>query len=107
MQTMGRFDLGGWSYNFPRTTLFLLPPLSLPNLIPMLLFTPIQTSETPPPPPLSAAPPPISVPLLAVLYYTSQYFICWDFVGMTIQDLKSIGIDPNIHRPKPRPTIQS
>ena len=21
---------------------------------------------------------------LAVLYYTSQYFICWDFVGMTI-----------------------
>ena len=40
----------------------------------------------------------------AVLYYTSQYFICWDFVGMTIEDLKCVGIDPNSYRPKPRPT---
>lgn len=30
----------------------------------------------------------------AVLYYTSQYFICWDFGGMTIQDLKWVGIRP-------------
>ena len=41
---------------------------------------------------------------LAVLYYTSQYFICWDFVGMTIQDLKCVGIDPNSCHPKPRPS---
>ena len=43
----------------------------------------------------------------AVLYYTSQYFICWDFVGMTIQDLKSVGIDPNSRCHKPRPSIQA
>ena len=40
----------------------------------------------------------------AVLYYTSQYFMCWDFVGMTIQDLKCVGIDPNSCHPKPRPS---
>ena len=28
------------------------------------------------------------VPMSAVLYYTSQYFICWDFVGMTIQEIQ-------------------
>ena len=41
---------------------------------------------------------------LAVLYYTSQHFICWDFVGMTIQDPKIVGMDPNCRHPKPRPT---
>ena len=41
---------------------------------------------------------------MAVLYYTSQYSICWDFGGMTIQDLKCVGIDPNCYHPKPRPT---
>ncbi len=40
----------------------------------------------------------------AVLYYTSQYFIWWDFGGMTIQELNIGGIDPNCRRPKPRPT---
>ena len=40
----------------------------------------------------------------AVLYYTSQHFICWDFVGMTIQDPQIVGMDPNCHHPKPRPT---
>ena len=39
-----------------------------------------------------------------VLYYTSQYFVCWDFVGMTIQDLKCVGIDPNSYHPKLQPT---
>ena len=41
---------------------------------------------------------------VAVLYYTSQYFIWWDFGGMTIQDRNTGGIDPNCHHPKPRPT---
>ena len=41
---------------------------------------------------------------LAVLYYISQYSIYWDFGGMTIQDLKCVGIDPNSSRPKPRPS---
>ena len=40
----------------------------------------------------------------AVLYYISQHFICWDFVGMTIQDPKFVGMDPNSLRPKPRPS---
>ena len=40
----------------------------------------------------------------AVLYYTSQYFIWWDFGGMTIQELNIGGIDPNCLHPKPRPT---
>ena len=40
----------------------------------------------------------------AVLYYISQHFICWDFVGMTIQDPKIVGMDPNCLHPKPRPT---
>ena len=40
----------------------------------------------------------------AVLYYISQYSICWDFGGMTIQDLKCVGIDPNCCHPKPRPS---
>ena len=63
MQTMGRFDLEGWSYNFARPTPFLLP------LYPCLILYPCPPSllskhlNTPPPPPLSAAPPPISVPL--------------------------------------------
>ena len=26
--------------------------------------------------------------LVAVLYYTSHHFICWDFDGMTIEDPK-------------------
>ena len=39
---------------------------------------------------------------LAVLYYTSQYFIWWDFGGMTIQDRNTGGIHPNCCRPKPR-----
>ena len=42
--------------------------------------------------------------LLAVLYYISQHFTCWDFVGMTIQDPIFIGMDPNSLRPKPRPS---
>ena len=33
-----------------------------------------------------------------------QHFICWDFVGMTIQDPKFVGMDPNSLRPKPRPS---
>ena len=37
---------------------------------------------------------------MAVLYYTSQHFICWDFVGMTIQDPEIVGMD----HPKPRQT---
>ena len=37
-------------------------------------------------------------------FYTSQYFIWWDFGGMTIQDRNTGGIDPNCHHPKPRPT---
>ena len=37
-------------------------------------------------------------------YYISQYSTCWDFGGMTIQDLKCVGIDPNSCRPKPRPS---
>ena len=41
---------------------------------------------------------------VAVLYYISQHFICWDFVGMTIQDPKIVGMDPNSHHPKPRPS---
>ena len=41
---------------------------------------------------------------MAVLYYTSQHFIWWDFGGMTIQDPNTGGIDPNWHHPKPRPT---
>ena len=40
----------------------------------------------------------------AVLYYTSQYFIWWDFGGMTIQDRNTGGIHPNCRHPKPRPT---
>ena len=40
----------------------------------------------------------------AVLYYISQHFICWDFVGMTIQDPKIVGMDPNSLHPKPRPS---
>ena len=39
----------------------------------------------------------------AVLYYISQHFICWDYVGMTIQDPKIVGMDPNSLHPKPRP----
>ena len=42
--------------------------------------------------------------LRAVLYYISQHFICWDFVGMTIQDPKIVGMDPNSLHPKPRPS---
>ena len=38
------------------------------------------------------------------MYYTSQYFICWDFGGMTIQELNIGGIHPNCLHPKPRPT---
>ena len=40
----------------------------------------------------------------AVFYYTSQYFIWWDFGGMTIQGLNIGGIDPNCLHPKPRST---
>ena len=29
---------------------------------------------------------------------------CWDFVGMTIQGPKIVGMDPNYLHPKPRPT---
>ena len=29
---------------------------------------------------------------------------CWDFVGMTIQGPKIVGMDPNCLHPKPRPT---
>ena len=46
----------------------------------------------------------LSLSFWAVLYYTSQHFICWDFVGMTIQDPKTVGMDPNHHHPKPRPS---
>ena len=42
--------------------------------------------------------------VVAVLYYTSQHFIWWDFGGMTIQDPNTGGMDPNWHHPKPRPT---
>ena len=38
MQTMGRFDPEGWSYNFPRPTLFLLP------LYPCLILYPCPSS---------------------------------------------------------------
>ena len=41
---------------------------------------------------------------MAVFYYTSQYFIWWDFGGMAIQELNIGGIDPNCLHPKPRPT---
>ena len=44
------------------------------------------------------------LPYLAVLYYIYQHFICWDFVGMTIQDPKIVGMDPNCLHPKPRPS---
>ena len=40
----------------------------------------------------------------AVFYYTSSYFTWWDFGGMTIQDPKIGGIDPNSCHPNPRPT---
>ena len=39
---------------------------------------------------------------MAVLNYTSQYFIFWDLGEMTIQDLKCVGTDPDSYRPKPR-----
>ena len=45
-----------------------------------------------------------STVIAAVIYYISQQFICWDFVGMTIQDPKIVGMDPNSYHPKPRPT---
>ena len=32
---------------------------------------------------------------LAVLHYMSQYYFCWDSVGMDILDLESVGMDPN------------
>ena len=31
----------------------------------------------------------------AVLHYMSQYYFCWDSVGMDILDLESVGMDPN------------
>ena len=30
-----------------------------------------------------------------VLHYMSQYYFCWDSVGMDILDLESVGMDPN------------
>ena len=44
------------------------------------------------------------VSTLAVIYYTSKYFIWWDFGGMTIEDPKMGGINPNCRHPKPRPS---
>ena len=35
------------------------------------------------------------VQIAAVLHYMSQYYFCWDSVGMDILDLESVGMDPN------------